>query len=117
VSLTISLSGNILIWDKGLYPIVTQPVYLLLSPWFSDLSISVAGNKTLKITTTGLENGPYVQSVKINGVIWNKSWVIHEDLIGGDGGRIDFVLGSEQTEWDSGELPPSPGHLDFGVRN
>ena len=65
----------------------------------------------------GLEDGPYVQSVKVNGVQWDKSWVTHEDIVGGDGGMIEFVLGSEQTEWDSGVLPPSPGHIDLGVRN
>lgn len=92
-------------------------MYLLLSPWFANLSISVAGNKTLKITATGLEDGPYVQSVTVNGVQWDKSWVTHDDLVGGSGGRIDFVLGSEQTEWDIGDLPPSPGHLDLGIRN
>ena len=103
--------------DGGLYPIVTQPIYLLLSPWFSDLSISVIGNKTLKITAAGLEDGPFVQSVKVNGIQWDKSWVTHDDLVGGEGGQIDFILGSEQTEWDSGDLPPSPGHVDLGVRN
>jgi putative alpha-1,2-mannosidase len=103
--------------DGGLYPIVTQPIYLLLSPWFSDLSISVSGNKTLKITAAGLEDGPFVQSVKVNGVQWDKSWVTHDDLVGGEGGQIEFILGSEKTEWDRGDLPPSPGHIDLGVRN
>lgn len=96
---------------------MTQPVYLLLSPWFNDLSISVDGNKTLRITASGLEDGPYVQSVTVNGKPWNKSWVLHEDLIAGDGGQIHFVLGSSQTEWDVGGLPPSPGHLDLEITN
>ncbi|TVY68627.1 putative secreted glycosidase [Lachnellula suecica] len=107
-----------MVWNLiGIYPVVTQPVYLLLSPWFSDLTLSVAGNKTLKITTEGLDVGPYVQSITVNGQSWNKSWVTHEDLISGDGGSIHFVLGSAQTEWDVGDLPPSPGHLDLGIRN
>ena len=92
-------------------------MYLLLSPSFSDLSISVSGNKTLKITATGLDDGPYVQSVMLNGLQWNKSWITHDDLIGGEGGTIEFVLGSEQKEWDTGELPPSPGHVNLGSRN
>lgn len=96
---------------------VTQDVYLILSPWFSDLNISVAGNKTLKITTEGLDEGPYIQSLTVNGESWNKSWVTHEDLVGGDGGNVHFVLGSEQTEWDVGDVPPSPGHMDLGIRN
>lgn len=77
----------------------------------------MAGNKTLKITATGLEDGPYVQSLKVNGVQWNQSWLTHDDLVGGDGGTIEFVLGAEQTSWDVGDLPPSPGHLDLGIRN
>lgn len=101
----------------GLYPIVTQPVYLILSPWFNNLNISVAGNKTLKITTEGLIQGPYIQKLFVNGQTWNKSWVTHEDLIVGEGGNIHFVLGKEAMEWDVGDLPPSPGHLDLGVRN
>jgi putative alpha-1,2-mannosidase len=109
------------VWDAdagvGLYPIVTQPVYLLLSPWFSDLTISVDGNKSLQITTSGFEEGPYVQSVTVNGIAWNKNWLTHEDLVAGEGGKIHFILGSSQTEWDVGDLPPSPGHLDLGIRN
>jgi putative alpha-1,2-mannosidase len=101
----------------GLYPIVTQPIYLLLSPWFSDITLSVSNNKTLRITTSGLSNGPYIQNVTINGIPWNKSWVTHDDLIGGAGGEIHFVLGSNQTEWDVGDVPPSPGHRDLGIRN
>jgi putative alpha-1,2-mannosidase len=106
-----------LIDELGLYPMVTQNVYLILSPWFSNLNISVAGNKTLKITTEGLDEGPYIQSLTVNGESWNKSWLTHEDLLSGDGASIHFVLGSEEMEWDVGDTPPSPGHLDLGVRN
>lgn len=112
----------LLVWQDtnhqtGLYPVVTQPVYLLLSPWFSDLTLSVGGHKALKIKTSGLDEGPYIQRVIVNGVEWNKSWVTHDDLVGGDGGCIEFFLGANPTEWDTGDLPPSPGHLDLGIRN
>lgn len=110
-----------MVWNLlGFYPVVTQPVYLLLSPRFSDLSISVGGNKTLRITAEGLEDGPFIQRVRVNGVDWDRSWVSHVDLVEGaegDGGLIEFVLGSKKVEWDTGELPPSPGHLDLGIRN
>jgi hypothetical protein len=33
------------------------------------------------------------------------------------GGAIHFALGAEQAEWDVGDLPPSPGHMDLGIRN
>jgi putative alpha-1,2-mannosidase len=81
------------------------------------MTLSVAGNKTLKITTEGLDEGPYIQSITVNGKDWDKSWVSHQDLVGGSGGSIHFVLGSESRDWDTGGLPPSPGHLDLGIRN
>ena len=102
-----------MIWNMlGLYPVVTQPVYLLLSPWFNDISVSAGGNSTLRITAQGLsETSYYVQSVKVNGQPWNKSWITHDDIK--NGGRIDFVLGANQTSWDTGALPPSPGHVNL----
>jgi putative alpha-1,2-mannosidase len=81
------------------------------------MTLSVAGNKTLQITTEGLDEGPYIQSIMVNGKDWYKSWVSHEDLVGDKGGSIHFALGRESREWDTGELPPSPGHLDLGIRN
>ena len=91
---------------------MTQPVYLLLSPWFSDLRLSVGdnSNKTLHITAEGLsDESYYVQSVVVNGQAWNQSWISHADIE--NGGTIAFVLGSEAKEWNTGALPPSPGHV------
>ncbi|KAI9877042.1 MAG: hypothetical protein M1830_004961 [Pleopsidium flavum] len=102
-----------LIWNMlGLYPVVTQPVYLLLSPWFDDIAINVggSGNATLRIMAKGLSDTSYfVQSVRVNGQQWNQSWVSHDDIK--DGGSIEFMLGSEMVSWDTGALPPSPGHV------
>ncbi|KAI9168100.1 glycosyl hydrolase [Paramyrothecium foliicola] len=104
-----------LVWNMiGLYPVVTQPVYLILSPRFSNTSIRLGeSGSTLRITAEGLEEGHYVQSLKVNGKAWNKSWVSHEDLVGTNskGGLLEFVMGGEPQEWDIGEVPPSPGAL------
>jgi putative alpha-1,2-mannosidase len=111
-----------LIWQMlGIYPIVTQPVYLIESPWFEDINMTINGNKTLRITASGLNNNPeigtgnstggfYVQSVKINGKEWVRNWFKHSDVMI-DGGRIEFQLGREAKSWERGEVPPSPGHL------
>lgn len=94
----------------GIYPIVTQPVYLLSSPWFPDLNMTVSGDKTLRISATGLDSGFYVQSVKINGKPWKKNWFEHHDVMT-NGGWIEFQLGKNPKVWETGEVPPSPGHL------
>ncbi|CAI7577048.1 unnamed protein product [Penicillium glandicola] len=100
-----------LLWQMlGIYPIVTQPVYLLSSPWFPDLNMTINGNKTLRISATGLESGYYVQSVKINGKQWGKNWFEHDDVMT-NGGTIAFELGDNAKAWETGEVPPSPGHV------
>ncbi|EKG18302.1 Glycosyl hydrolase 92 [Macrophomina phaseolina MS6] len=109
-----------LVWNLlGLYPVVTQPVYLILSPWFADLTIRMPSpegpegvDRWLNVTAEGLgEESFYVQSLKVNGVSWDKSWLSHEDIKAG--ATLEFVLGAEPVEWDTGELPPSPGHVEL----
>jgi predicted alpha-1,2-mannosidase len=114
-----------LIWQMlGFYPIVTTPVYLLESPWFSDINITVNHNETLRIRAQGLEDGDgkqgyFVQNVSINGQAWNKNWFEHEDAGGimTKGGEILFELGTEKKVWETGDIPPSPGHrvVDVGL--
>lgn len=99
-----------MLWQMlGLYPVVTQPVYLILAPWFEDISVSVGGSYTLRIKAKGLSNDSFfVQSLKVNGKTWNKSWLEHSDIA--KGGLLEFVLGPEPKSWDTGAVPPSPGH-------
>ncbi|KAK7189103.1 hypothetical protein DPSP01_010314 [Paraphaeosphaeria sporulosa] len=104
-----------LIWQMlGMYPVVTQSVYLLGSPWFSDINMTVNGN-TLRITADGLGKDSYfVQSVKINGETWDQNWFEHDtpgQRLMVDGGTIEFVLGGEPVVWEKGDVPPSPGHI------
>lgn len=97
----------------GLYPIVTQPVYLIESPWFSDINMTINTNKTLRITATGLGQESYfVQSVRINGQSWTKNWLNHDDIMV-EGGTIEFELGPEMILWETGDVPPSPGHVQL----
>lgn len=101
-----------LIWNMiGLYPLTGQTTFLIHSPWFSSMTINLGNDKTLKITSTGGDgNGDsniYVQSLKVNGKAWNKSWLTWDDVFA-QGGTLEFELGSAAKNWTSGELPPSP---------
>lgn len=112
-----------LVWQMlGLYPVVTTPVYLLESPWFADVNVTVGGNATLRIRAEGLDDGEgregyYVQGVAINGQEWGKNWFEHGDAGGimTKGGEIVFRLGTEAKVWETGEVPPSPGHAVVDV--
>lgn len=107
-----------LVWNLlGLYPVVTQPVYLVLAPWFKDLAVALPGaegeeRRWLNVTAEGLGEGSfYVQSLRVDGVGWERSWLSHGEI--GRGARLEFVLGPEPVEWDTGEVPPSPGHVEL----
>ncbi|KAI0204399.1 glycoside hydrolase family 92 protein [Astrocystis sublimbata] len=107
-----------LVWQMlGLYPISTQPVYLLESPWFADINVTVNGNATVRITSDGGakdlgQKGFYVKSVKINGKEWDKNWFNHEDIMV-EGGTIEFSVGEDPLVWETGDAPPSPGHVEL----
>ncbi|KAI0128676.1 alpha-1,2-mannosidase family protein-like protein [Xylariales sp. AK1849] len=104
-----------LVWNMiGLYPVVTQPVYLILAPQFEDTAIKLGDESgVLRIKANGLNNGHFIQSLKVNGMPWFQSWLSHEDLVGkdGEGGLLEFEMGPETTLWDCGDIPPSPGLL------
>jgi predicted alpha-1,2-mannosidase len=103
-----------LLWNMlGLYPVVTQPVYLILAPWFSDITMKINEKQTLNIKAENLDvakGSIFIQSLKVNGKQWNKSWLSHDNLTKTNS-TLEFVLGTKQTEWDTGETPPSPGHI------
>lgn len=101
-----------LLWNMiGLYPITGQTTFLIHSPWFESMTIDLGSSKTLKITSTGGDgNGDssfYVQSLKVNGKSWNRSWLTWDDVFA-NGGTLEFVLGNSPANWTTGELPPSP---------
>ncbi|KAJ5246726.1 hypothetical protein N7468_001709 [Penicillium chermesinum] len=101
-----------LLWNMiGLYPITGQTTFLIHSPWFSSMTIDLGDSKTLKITSTGGDgNGDsniQVQSLKVNGKTWTKSWLTWDDVFA-QGGTLEFELGPTAKNWTSGELPPSP---------
>jgi len=86
-----------------------QTTFLIGSPFFRSLSIDLGGGKNLTVTSTGGDRytAPYVQSLRVNGQEWTRSWVSYDDVFA-NGGRMDFVLGANQTRWATGDLPPSP---------
>ncbi|KAL1906381.1 hypothetical protein Sste5344_007857 [Sporothrix stenoceras] len=103
------------LWSMiGLYPITGQTTFLIGSPWLSDLTISLGGDKSLTITTTNSSytsssssssQSIYVQSLQVNGQPWSKSWLTYNDIFA-NGGRLDFVLGPNPSNWSAAGLPP-----------
>lgn len=98
-----------LLWNMiGLYPLTGQTTFLIASPWF-DMTIDLGRGKKLVITSEGgSDEAIYVQSLKVNGKVWDKAWVTWDHIFA-RGGKMEFVLGPEPSGWSQGgELPPSP---------
>jgi hypothetical protein len=92
----------------GLYPVIGQPIFLIGSPWFANTTIALGGRKTLSMTTVGgSDSSYYVQSLQVNGMPWNQSWLSWNDLFA-NGGTMSFVLGPDAANWTTGPPPPSP---------
>lgn len=94
----------------GFYPVAGTTTYLLSSPFLPYYVINLENGKKVEVTANNLSSENYfIQSVKINGESWNQNWFDHDDLFK-NGGSIEYELGSDQKVWESGDLPPSPGH-------
>ncbi|KAJ5587572.1 uncharacterized protein N7459_003337 [Penicillium hispanicum] len=107
-----------LLWNMiGLYPLTGQTTFLIHSPWFESMTIDLGDDKALHITSTGSDgngdSGFYVQSLKVNGKQWTKSWLTWDDVFA-RGGTLEFELGPTAANWTTGELPPSPASEKTG---
>lgn len=101
-----------LLWNMiGLYPLTGQTTFLIHSPWFESMTIDLGNEKTLHIMSTGGDgNGDsnyYVQSLKVNGKRWTKSWLTWDDIFA-QGGTLEFDLEATAANWTTGQSPPSP---------
>lgn len=107
-----------LLWQMiGLYPLTGQTTFLIGSPWFRDLSISLQDGKTLHISTNGPEHAIYVKSVKVNGKPWAQNWLVYDDVFA-NGGTMEFELAAEPTGWDkNGIPPPSPASIKHSPKD
>lgn len=95
----------------GLFPVAGQDVYLISPPFFEEVSVtSPVTGKTATVRNVGFDRGygnVYIQSAKLNGKPWSKSWLKHEFFT--EGGTLELVLGEKESDWgtEQGDRPPS----------
>ena len=94
----------------GFYPVTPGlPMYVIGSPMFEETTIRMENGKTFKVVCHNYSpENKFIQSAKLNGVEWNKSWFSHEDLM--EGGKLEFVMGKHPNKaWASSDdaVPPS----------
>ncbi|KTF38039.1 GH92 family glycosyl hydrolase [Xanthomonas vesicatoria] len=93
----------------GLYPLrMGAPEYVIGSPLFKHARVRLPAGGTLVVNAP--QNSPqnvYVQSLKLNGKPWHKTWLAHADIA--NGATLEFVMGPVPSRWGSGpnDVPPS----------
>ena len=100
------MSAWYILSSLGLYPMAPgNPEYLLGSPLVDRAEIQV-GDQTFNVVAHNNERDhPYVQSVKLNGTLWDKAYLPHSALT--QGGVLEFFMGAEPSDW-GGSLEQSP---------
>jgi len=78
----------------GFFPNAGQNIYYLTGSTFPEITLTLGNGKKLNIISKNVsDKNIYIQSVTINGIVWNKSWFTHEDIA--NGGRLEFVMGDK----------------------
>ena len=94
----------------GFYPVSAGiPVYNIGSPIFSKSVIQLENGKQFTIVAKNASwSNKYIQSAKLNGQPWNKTWFTHDDVV--NGGTLELEMGNRPNkQWGTGKdaAPPS----------
>ena len=97
----------------GFYPVCPgTPDYLIGSPLFDRVTLTLPQNKTFTITARS--NGPlrpYIQSATLNGQPFDRTYLTHEQIV--RGGALGFEMGAAPNyTWGVGAGKSPAGGLD-----
>ena len=88
----------------GFYPVCPgTPYYMIASPSFPKMTINLENGNHFTIIASGASNeNIYIQSAKLNGKVYDKNYITHDDIL--LGGTLEFVMGAKpNVEWASSE--------------
>lgn len=82
----------------GFYPV--NPVsgeYEIGTPLFPEMRLNLSNGKTFTVLAPNVSReNIYIQSVKVNGQPYDKSYITHQQIM--DGATVEFVMGNEPGE-------------------
>ncbi|MDR2843084.1 MAG: GH92 family glycosyl hydrolase [Candidatus Symbiothrix sp.] len=104
------LTSFVVFSQIGFYPVTPGlPMYVIGTPAFETAVIQLGNGKTFEVVAYNYSpDNTFIQSARLNGKVWNKSWFTHEELM--QGGRLEFVMGKHPNkQWAAGNdaIPPS----------
>jgi predicted alpha-1,2-mannosidase len=103
-------SGAISSWyvfgAMGFFPVAGTDVYLLGSPLFNEIDITLENGKYFKIVAKNNSAvNKYIQKASLNGKPFNQNWFRHPDII--EGGTLVLQMGPKPSIWGKKIAPPS----------
>lgn len=95
--------------SMGFYPVnPASGIYMLGSPVLKQASMAVGNGKVFQITTQNTaKDNVYIQSVKLNGKAYDKTYITQKDI--SNGGKLEFTMGKKPNyKWGTAKsaLPP-----------
>lgn len=104
------LTSFVVFSSLGFYPVTPGlPMYVIGTPMFKSAKIAIGHGKFFEVYCQNYSpDHKFIQSAKLNGKVWNKSWFSHQELM--QGGKLEFVMGKHPNkQWasDNDALPPS----------
>lgn len=103
-----SLSSWYILSSMGIYPMAPgSTTYTIGSPLFGEITLKLEKNKTFVIRAiNNSKENKYIQSAKLNGKAFNRTWITHEEIT--RGGTLQFKMGPRpNTKWGISDVPPS----------
>ena len=84
--------------SMGFYPVTPgSNHYIIGTPVFEHVELSLPNNKTLKIESENLDKkNIYIESIDLNQTPLNKSYITHEELM--NGGALTFYMAPQANE-------------------
>ena len=91
----------------GFYPVTPgHDYYAIGTPLFKEATINLENNNSLTIKARNVsDKNIYIQSAKLNGENYNKSYLKHTSIL--EGGVLEFVMGEKLSVWGAEEIPVS----------
>ncbi len=97
----------------GIYPFCPgTPCYLIGSPLFEETVIHFGPGKAFTVRArNNLPGNRYIQSARLNGRAFTKTWLTHETITAG--GLLEFEMGPKPEEkWGSAESDAPPNYFN-----
>ncbi|MDP4291590.1 MAG: glycoside hydrolase family 92 protein, partial [Bacteroidota bacterium] len=84
----------------GFYPLnPTGGKYMLGSPAMKKTVLALENGNTFTVLAPNVsDKNIYIKSVKLNDKVYNKSYILHQDIL--NGGKLEFIMDSKpNTRW------------------